>query len=164
MKQEKTWWDIFEDGHIVIDRKIPNQLHEETHICHIVEKVRITELLRSLISKGLLVLTRAFTVALYNWVLDHLALDAFEILKLITHFSSVAKIYQSSFNKTLVQGTLTVLATPLSTFLVKVGIAANVHVRWNLAHVTYDVRNNQYQRWFVALHYLRCKLFFTDYF
>lgn len=50
----------------MIDRKIPNQLHEETHICHIVEKVRITELLRSLISKGLLVLTRAFTVALYN--------------------------------------------------------------------------------------------------
>jgi hypothetical protein len=102
---------------------------KQTHICHIVEKVRIAEFLRPLISQSLLVLSRAITIALDNRVLDHLTLHAFEILQLITHFSSVAKIYQSSFDKTLVQGTLTVLAAPLPTFLVKVGVAAYVHVR-----------------------------------
>jgi len=61
----------------MIDSEIPNQLHEQTHICHIVEKIGIAELLRSLISQSLLVLSRAFTIALYNRVLNHLALDAF---------------------------------------------------------------------------------------
>ena len=113
----------------MIDSKISNQLHEKTHICHIVEKVRIAEFLRPLISQSLLVLSRAITIALDNRVLDHLTLHAFEILQLITHFSSVAKIYQSSFDKTLVQGTLTVLAAPLPAFFVEVGIAAYIHVR-----------------------------------
>jgi len=82
----------------MIDSEIPNQLHEQPHICHIVEKIRITELLRSLISQCLFVLSRAFAIALYNRVLDHLALDTFEILKLISYFSPVATVNQASFN------------------------------------------------------------------
>lgn len=74
----------------MIDSKISNQLHEKTHICHIVEKVRVTEFLRPLISQSLLVLSRAITIPLDNRVLDHLTLHTFEILQLITHFSSVA--------------------------------------------------------------------------
>ena len=112
----------------MIDREIPDQLHEETHVSHVVEKVRVAELLRPLIAQGLLVLARALAVALDDGVLDHLALDAFEILELVAHFSPVAQVDQASLNKALVQGTLTVLAAPLTTLLVEVGITADVHV------------------------------------
>jgi hypothetical protein len=57
-----------------------------------------------------------------------------------------------------------VLAAPLPTFLVKVGVPAYVHVRWNLAHVTDDVRDYKNQRGLISLDDLWGKLLLTDYF
>lgn len=77
-------------------------MHEETHIRHVIQEVRVAKLLGSLITQGLLVLTRAFTVARDNRVLNHFALHALEVLKLVAHLASVAEVDQASLYKALV--------------------------------------------------------------
>lgn len=66
MKHQQTRTDILEDRHLMIDREVSHQLHKETHISHVVEKVRVAELLGPLITQSLLVLARALAVSRNN--------------------------------------------------------------------------------------------------
>lgn len=46
----------------------------------------------------------------------------------------------------------------VSAFLVEMRITADIHVRRNLANITYDVWDDQYKRWLIPLDYLWSKL------
>ena len=49
--------------HLMLNGKVTHQLKEETHFCHVVEQVRVFELLWNLVPNGLRVHASAITIA-----------------------------------------------------------------------------------------------------
>ena len=112
----------------MIYSKVPHQLHEEADVSHIVQKIWVAKLLGSLVAKNLLVFSSAVTVPLDNRILYHFAFYTFEVLELVANLTSVTKVHKATFYKTFIEWTFTMLASPFSILLVKVGITTNIHV------------------------------------
>ena len=63
MKYEKLRSCIFEDMHAVEDGEVAHQLKEEADVCHVIQQVRVTQLLWGLVALSLRVQASAVTVA-----------------------------------------------------------------------------------------------------
>lgn len=73
----------------MISGKVSHQLNEQFDVSHVVQQVRVLKFLWLFKSNGLLELTSTFTISAYQGVVDHLALDTFQILDLIANYSSI---------------------------------------------------------------------------
>ena len=63
MKYEKLGSRIFEDMHAVEDGKVAHQLKEEADVGHVIQQVRVAQLLWGLVALSLRVQASAVTVA-----------------------------------------------------------------------------------------------------
>ena len=114
----------------MLNGKVTHQLKEETHLCHVVEQVRVFELLWNLVPNGLRVHASAITIAADQTVLNHLTLDADKVLNLVSNDPATHKIHESFLDLIATEWLFTMAAIPLSNeavvVFVQVGIPADV--------------------------------------
>jgi hypothetical protein len=123
-----------------------------------------------LIADSLSVQSRAVAVATNERILDHLALDALQILELISDCPAVHQLNQAPLNHALVNDVLAVLALPLAAhsaaplarLLIDKWISADVNVDCDLAVLADHVGEHQHQTWLVALHHVGGELLLVN--
>jgi len=98
----------------VEDSKVSHQLQEESDVSHVIQEIRVLELLRHLVANCLHIHSCTVAILADQTVLDHLALDAFEILKLVADDPSMKQLNQSPFNLSLVQWIVALGAIPVA--------------------------------------------------
>lgn len=82
--------------------KVTKQLHEQLDVDQVVQQVLVLQLVRLNVSNSLLKSTGAITIPRNNGILNHLALQAYEVLYLVLDKSSIDKVDKSSFDVVLV--------------------------------------------------------------
>ena len=159
MEDKELLGCVLEHMHSVCDSEVAHQGQEKPDVSHVVQQIRILKLLRQLISNGLGIHSRALTVPGYQAVLDHLALEAREILQLIAHSPSVGEFEESPLDLVSPERLLTMSAGPV--VLLKSWITAKIKVRAGLAMLAHNVRKNQYQTRLSAIDHSGRELLFA---